>query len=139
MAKTKDEDFVTFLNSAGEVISNDPRYRAKKLLEASGDSTSDDGELREALSQADQRATQAEQEAESLKQQLAALQAQVAATSGVDDEAEEEDDAADEDEFTSMNGKELKAYAKENNVDISGMTKVGEVRTALRAAKSAAE
>ena len=138
MAKTKDEDFVTFLDSSGNVISNDPRYRAKKLLEQSGDlGEGNDDELREALDAADSRANQAEQEAESLKQQLAALQAQLAAgDSGVEDLGDE-DDAEDEDDFTEMNGKELQAYAKENKLDIKGLKTVGEVRARLRELKAA--
>jgi hypothetical protein len=130
MAKNKDEDFVTFLNSAGETISNDPRYLAKKYLEEHGE-TEDNSEELEALRLQNEAK---DAELESLRAQLAAAQATPA---GVDDDAEEEDDADDEDEFSTMNGKELKAYAKENNVSIAGMTKVGEVRTALRAAKAA--
>lgn len=122
MAKIKDEDFVTFLNSAGEIISNDPRYKAKKLLAEAGD-TADDGELRDALSAS-------EQENQSLREQLAALQAQAA--SGVEDLGEDDGEDEDEDDFSTMNGKELQAYAKENGHDIKGLKTVGEVRARLR-------
>src|SRR5690606_20214705 len=111
-----------------------------KYLDEHGSSSDNDDELREALDQADARAAAAEQAAEAKDAELAQLRAQLAAAqatpAGVDDDAEEEDDADDEDEFSTMNGKELKAYAKENNVSIAGMTKVGEVRAALRASKA---
>lgn len=36
MANTKDSEFVTFENSLGETVSNDPNYLAKERLEAAG-------------------------------------------------------------------------------------------------------
>lgn len=130
MAKNKEDEFVTFLNSAGEVISNDPGYRARKYLEEHGEPEDNSEEL-EALRVANEAK---DAELESLRAQLAAAQANSA---GVDDDDEEEDDAPEKDEFTGLGGKELKALAKDRNVSISGMKTVGEVRTALRAAKAA--
>jgi hypothetical protein len=135
MAKNKD-DIVTFLNSAGEEISNDPRWHAKRTLEAAGMQSDSSGteELHEQLNQKTEALLDKDAEIAELQRQLAAAQANSA---GVDDDAEEEDDADDEDEFSKLNGKELKARAKDENVSISGMKTVGEVRAALRAAKAA--
>ena len=86
MSKSTHEP-VTFLNSRGEVITNDPILRAQQLL-------------------------------------------------GIDPSADDSDEEIG-DEFEDLGGKELKALAKEREVDISGLRTVGEVREALRAAAAA--
>lgn len=53
-----------------------------------------------------------------------------------------DDEAIDTSPYADMNGRDLKAAAKERGVDISGMKTVGEVRRALEeddAAKASAE
>lgn len=121
MAKTQD-DIVTFLNAAGEEISNDPRWHARRTLEAAGMQTP-------AVSSAlvDENAA--------LKAKIAELEAAAAQKSqGVedDDPADEDDDAETQDEYSKMNGKELKAFAKEHDIDIKGLKTVGEVRAKFR-------
>lgn len=134
MAPKKDEDYVTFLNAAGDTVSNDPRYQARKLLEAAGESTdSSEAEAQNAELRRQLEDMQTKLEA---AQRAAAESAAASGLAGVEDDATEDDDADEQDEFSTMTGRELKAYAKENKVDISGMTKVGEVRTALRASKA---
>ena len=115
---TEKDDIVTFLNSAGEEISNDPRWLAKKNLANSG---------------TDVDALQAENEA--LKARLAALEAGATDDSaGVDEDEAQKDDG---DDYDKLDGKALKALAGERGVDIKGMTKVSEVRAALREADKA--
>ena len=112
---TEKDDIVTFLNSAGDEISNDPRWLAKKNLANSG---------------TDVDALQAENEA--LKARLAALEASTTDDSaGVDEDEAQKDDG---DDYDKLDGKALKALAGERGVDIKGMTKVSEVRAALREA-----
>ena len=113
---TENDDIVTFLNSAGEEVSNDPRWLAKRNLANSG---------------TDVDALQAENEA--LKARLAALESSDT-SDGVD---EDEDTKEDGDDYDKMDGKALKALAAERGVDIKGMTKVSEVRAALREADKA--
>jgi len=113
-------DLVTFLNSRGEEISNDPRWHAQKVLAGAG-MTPVNSSLVE--------------ENESLRAQIAALQASQADSQGVEDDHEDDGDD-DADAFSAMGAAELKAYAKENDIDIKGLKKVGEVREALRAAAS---
>ena len=112
---TENDDIVTFLNSAGEEVSNDPRWLAKKNLANSG---------------TDVDALQAENEA--LKARLAALETGATDDSaGVDEDEAQKDDG---DDYDKLDGKALKALAGERGVDIKGMTKVSEVRAALREA-----
>ena len=113
---TENDDIVTFLNSAGEEVSNDPRWLAKRNLANSG---------------TDVDALQAENEA--LKARLAALESGDT-SDGVD---EDKDTKEDGDDYDKMDGKALKALAAERGVDIKGMTKVSEVRAALREADKA--
>lgn len=124
MANTND-DIVTFLNSAGEEISNDPRWHAQKTLEAAGMN-------QPAVSSA------LVEENEALRAKIAELEA--AAAGGVDDEIEDDEHEDEtEDQFQKMSGKELQAYAKENKLDIKGLKTVGEVRTRLRELTTASE
>lgn len=45
-------------------------------------------------------------------------------------------DSADDDDLDEMNGKQLKETAETEGVDITGLKKVSEVRTAIRAART---
>jgi hypothetical protein len=118
MAQT-DDDIVTFLNSAGEEISNDPRWHAKRTLEAAG-----------IQSPAVSSALVAENAA--LQARIAELEA-AAASHGVDEDIDDDDDEDEtEDQFRKMSGKELQAFAKENDLDIKGLKTVGDVRSRLR-------
>lgn len=113
-------DIVTFLNAAGEEISNDPRWHAQRTLEAAGMQTPTGSS---AL--VDENAT--------LRARIAELEA--AQKQGVEDEdsdPEDKDDSDVDDEYSKMSGKELKAYAKENDIDIKGLKTVGEVRAKFR-------
>ena len=42
---SKNDEFVTFQNSAGEEISNDPRWHAKRVLEEAGMSKAEDFDI----------------------------------------------------------------------------------------------
>jgi outer membrane protein TolC len=131
MAKTKDEDFVIFLNSAGEEVSNDPRWKAQQLLEAAGMSASEDTEeLYQELDEARSQLQNKDAELEELRRQLEV--ARSTAPQGVEDLDEDDDESEDEDKFTTMSGKELQSFAKENGHDIKGLKTVGEVRARLR-------
>ena len=81
---------VIFYNSRGEEISNDPIWKAQRVLGIQAETTSDDEEI-------------------------------------------------DTDPYSALNGTELKALAAERGVDIKGLTKVGQVRDALRRADEAAQ
>lgn len=120
---TKDqEEYVTFENSLGETISNDPRWLAEQTLAAAGVGSADkDAEIAE------------------LKAKLEAIESATVATASSDDDDVEDDDEVPTDEsgartYTELDGKALKALANERQVNISGLKKVGEVRKALIAA-----
>lgn len=117
MAKKQEEEFVTFEDSQGNVISNDPRYLAKKTLEEAGYGIT--------FTQ-----SSPEQQHQNLRQ-----------AAGVsDDEELGEDDNDKVEDYKTYDGAALKKLASARGVDISGMKKVGEVRKALMdddAAKSA--
>lgn len=132
MAKNK-SDIVTFLNSHGEEVSNDPRWHAQRTLEAAGlDNSSQVEELHEELNAKTEQLLDKDNEIAELMRQLA----EAKASQGVGEEEEEESDTA-EDPFSTMNGTELQTFAKENNISIKGLTKVKEVREAIRAAVAA--
>lgn len=46
------------------------------------------------------------------------------------------DDEIEKDELDELNGRQLKKLAEEEDVDISGLTKVGQVREAIRSARA---
>lgn len=117
MAETVESEVVTFEDSQGNEISNDPRWLAKQTL------------------------TEAGEDVDALKARIAELEAAQRLAEPPRDftepepTLEDEEGAADEpDEYDSMSGAELKALAAEREVDIKGLTKVGQVRDALRAA-----
>lgn len=125
MAKDKYEP-VVFLDSAGNEITNDPVVKARQTLSAMGVGS-------------DER----DAEIESLLQQLAALQ-ESQSQSDDDEDDDESSDSEDEEngqgtqtiDLESMDGKQLKAFAGERNIDITGLTKVSEVRTRIAEALS---
>ena len=104
------EKYVTFLDADGNEISNDPRWHAEKVLQASGVNV------------------------EAMQAKIAELQAKVDAANNTDITDDGDDES--EDDLAKLKGPELKALAKERGVDISGMTKVSEVREALRTAQA---
>lgn len=110
-----DYEPVVFLDADGNEISNDPVWHARNTLAAAGvdESTVDNSNL------------QAE---------IEALKAALAAQETLDEDENGKDDG---DDYDKLDGKGLKALAKERNVDIKGMTKVSQVREALRAADKA--
>lgn len=118
MAENDTEDpIVVFEDHEGNEISNDPRWLAQRTLKRAGigNDSNDSAEL---------------------KARIAELEAQLAGKS-----EDDEDDTAgtkdDGDDYDKLGGKELKALAAERGVDITGLTKVGQVRDALRAADAA--
>lgn len=128
MAESND-DIVTFQNSLGETISNDPRWYARKTLAADG---------------VDVDTLQAENEA--LRAQLAALSAaQPGAVGQVIDAGDDEED--DENDGTgpydSVTGPALGKLAKERGIELKHedgtKLKAGEVRAALVAQDEAAK
>lgn len=118
MAETK-KDYVTFENSLGEEISNDPRWHAERVLADAGV----EGEK-------DQRIAELEA---ALREATGSSEVR----SADDAEMEGDDDTPDVDPATGtrtykeLDSKALKALAAEREVDITGLTKVGQVRQAL--------
>lgn len=130
MAKNK-SDMVTFLNSAGEEVSNDPRWHAQRTLEAAGlDNSNEVEELHDELNAKTEALLDKDVQIEELLRQLA----EAKASKGVEEEDETD---TTEDQFSTMNGTELQTFAKENNISIAGLKKVKEVREAIRAAVAA--
>lgn len=117
-----DYEPVVFLDADGNEISNDPVWHARNTLAAAGvdESTVDNSNL------------QAEIDAKDAE--IEALKAALAAQETLDEDENGKDDG---DNYDKLDGKGLKALAKERNVDIKGMTKVSQVREALRAADKA--
>lgn len=105
---------VTFENSLGETISNDPYFLAQRTMEQYA-------------------ALPAEQQG---------MHAPKGAGSDDSDEDIDNGDTPSEKPYADLKGPALKALAADRGVDISGLTKVGEVRAALVAddeAKAKAE
>lgn len=121
MAKTNDE--VVFLDADGNEISNDPRFLARKTLEAAGVDTNSAGD-------------------EELKAENARLQAQIAellAAAGksedLEDDGEAEGDYSDvKGDYSDVKGKDLVNLAKERGIELTADGKkltAPEVRAAL--------
>lgn len=106
MAKSKHEP-VLFKNSLGETITNDPIYRAQQTLEQAG------VEVDTSAAETDDSDDDVEEDEES---------------------PEDAEETTEEVDFDEMDGAALKAYAKDNDIDISGLKKVSEVRDAIRTA-----
>lgn len=121
---------VIFENSLGEVISNDPVYLAQRTL-AAYDIDPVTGEK------------------PAPKKAKKAVEAPAAEEVEDDEDIESEDEESEDEEveedtprdYTELDGKAVSALAKERGVDVTGLTKVKEVRAALMAddaAKAAA-
>ena len=110
-----DYEPVVFLDADGNEISNDPVWHARNTLAAAG---------------VDESAV----DNSNLQAEIEALKAALAAQETLDEDENGKDDG---DDYDKLDGKGLKALAKERNVDIKGMTKVSQVREALRAADKA--
>lgn len=130
MADAKDDEVVTFLNSAGEEISNDPRWHARRIL---GEQTNQaDNEKDDIIAR--------------LKAQLAQMQAQGLAPKDDDDEldgsAGPEVDENGHRTYNDLKGADLLAeFNKREGLTVERKT-AGNVRAALiadDAAKLAAE
>lgn|SRR5690606_15410529 len=106
-------DIVTFLDSRGRVISNDPRFHLRKMQEQE--------EARLANLQ--------QQEVEATEEQPS----EEADEAAEEEPTEDDEDKAQGDDLDELRGKELKALAAEEGVDITGLTKVSQVREAIRA------
>lgn len=106
-------DIVTFLDSRGRVISNDPRFHLRKMQEQE--------EARLANLQ--------QQEVEATGEQPS----EEADEAAEEEPTEDDEDKAQGDDLDELRGKELKALAAEEGVDITGLTKVSQVREAIRA------
>lgn len=119
------DDFVTFLDSNGEEISNDPRWRAQKTLEARGINPNAAAEKDDIIAQ--------------LEEQLRALQAQGIAPNDDEDELTDEDGFAVDEEgkrtYTDLDSKAVVAELKKREIPLTKedgtKLKVGEARAAL--------
>lgn len=104
---------VVFLDSAGNTISNDPAFLAKKLLSEAGvdEPQVDLDEIRASV--------------------RAEIEAEMAAAAA--EENGQKDPSDKDDEYSSLDGKALKELAKERGIEIpSDVTKVGQLRDLLR-------
>lgn len=114
MAKTNDE--VVFLDADGNEISNDPRFLARKTLEAAGVDTNSAGD-------------------EELKAENARLQAQIAELLAAAGKSEDlEDDGEAEGDYSDVKGKDLVNLAKDRGIELTVEGKkltAPEVRAAL--------
>lgn len=118
-------EIVVFEDADGNEISNDPRWKASKLLADSGvDAESNAAAIQEQLDAKDA-------EIEALKAALAAQQVEDSLEDDDADEVEPDLDEAGARTYKELDGKALKNLAGERGVDISGLRKVGEVRAAL--------
>ena len=114
MAQTTNE--VVFLDADGNEISNDPRFLARKTLEAAGVDTNSAGD-------------------EELKAENARLQAQIAELLAAGGKSEDlEDDGEAEGDYSDVKGKDLVNLAKERGIELTVEGKkltAPEVRAAL--------
>lgn len=114
MAKTNDE--VVFLDADGNEISNDPRFLARKTLEAAGVDTNSAGD-------------------DELKAENARLQAQIAELlAGAGKSEDLEDDGEAEGDYSDVKGKDLVNLAKDRGIELTVEGKkltAPEVRAAL--------
>lgn len=98
---------VLFEDSRGNVFSNDPIWLAQQTLAKAGMTVG------------------------------AAVPVVASPEHPADDSDDSLDDDTEESPYAELGGKELKALANERGVDITGLTKVGQVRDALTAADEA--
>ena len=131
-----ENDYVVFEDAEGNEVSNDPRWKAEKTLSNSG---VDVAALRARIAELEG------QIASGATSPAATMQASANLNNGDADDNDDEEEEYDLDDdgnrtYEELKGKELKSLANQRGVDISGMTKVGEVRAALvEADKAAAE
>ncbi len=120
---TEEPKYVTFEDSEGNEISNDPRWKARKVLDAAG----------ETAETVDVTAYEAK---------IAELEAQLAAARTVQHGVDEDEDLGSDDEdadkprdYKELTGKALGSYAKERGIalkDEDGKAlSAGDVRAAL--------
>lgn len=119
MTNTKDEA-VVFLNAAGEEISNDPRWLARKTLEQAGESdNAKDARIAE------------------LEAKIAELEAAKTASTDESGGVEEDDNPDQENPYASVKGDDLKVLAKDRGISLrndDGTTKrASQVRDELAA------
>ncbi len=125
----KNDEIVTFEDAQGNVISNDPRWRAMKELGL----LNEDGSVPKAAAKAATKSApkkaaekpaatpepEAEEEAEDDDEDLS------------DDETEEVEESEETPDYKDLDGKALKTLAKERGVDTTGFTKASQFRNAL--------
>lgn len=124
---TENEEYVTFTDSRGNVLSNDPRWHAKNRLKQSGvdvDSLEDENAR--------------------LRRQLEELMAKRGIQASAEDEIDEDGDEPPTDEnglrtYEELDGKALNALLKERNITVEGKKTVGSAREALRKADADAK
>ena len=121
-------DIITFLDSEGNEISNDPRWHARKVLSAAGDTDSQRVEQLEA--QVEELQGKLEQATARVKELETHLTEYENATHG--DESAGVEEVEESDGFDEMTVSQLKQFAADNKIDIKGLTKASEVRTRLR-------
>lgn len=118
---TDSEEYVVFQDSAGNEVSNDPRWRAEKLLGIQKEQGVDamQAELEEL------RAFKAAHE-------VAAAPNEFMGTADVE-EPDDSDDIDADNPYASVTGKDLSNLAKERGIQIVKGMKAGDVRDALKA------
>lgn len=115
-------EYVVFEDSAGNEVSNDPRWRAEKLLGLQKEQGVDprDAELEEL------RAFKAAHDVAQAPNSLTG--------EGPDEEEPDDTDAPDEENpYASVTGKDLSSLARDRGIKIEKGMKAGDVRNALAA------
>lgn len=115
MAKHQEYQAVVFLDSAGNEISNDPIWHAQKRLAEAGLGDGPTPQVGVAVG-------------------IPAVPLGASDDDSIDSATPADLDSSGNRTYKELNGQELQALAKERNVDITGLKKVGEVRDALKKA-----
>jgi hypothetical protein len=117
------EDYVLFEDSVGNVVSNDPRWKAAQTLKASGVDV--DQVSRDAAELEELRAFKRAHE-------VAQAPNEFTGTADVEEPEDDEDDDA-ENPYADVKGKDLSALARERGIEVVKGMRAGDVRQALAA------